>query len=136
MYSSQFDGNAAFSGGGFMPSQTTQGPGQFFSPSKNRDAQSLLPLTIKQINNVFQSTDDKSNLIVDGVDVNNVSLVGRVCDKAGGITEITFILDDGSGRIECNKWIQESVDANEMDRIRHAFMLQWLDFLLSMQCVY
>lgn len=31
---SQFDGSAAFSGGGFMPSQTTQAPDPSFSPSK------------------------------------------------------------------------------------------------------
>ncbi|KAJ1433479.1 Nucleic acid-binding, OB-fold [Sesbania bispinosa] len=104
MYSSQFDGNAAFSGGGFMPSQATQGPDTSPFPSKNRDAQSLLPLTIKQIHDAAQSSDDKANLIIDGVDVNNVTLVGRVCNKAGRITDVTFVLDDGTGRIECNKW--------------------------------
>ncbi|KAI4335413.1 hypothetical protein L6164_014058 [Bauhinia variegata] len=117
MYTSQFDGNAAFSGGGFMPSQTNQGPDSSFTPSRNRDAQSLLPLTIKQINDAVQSTDDKSNLIVDGVEVNNVTLVGRMCNKVGRITDITFTLDDGTGRMECNKWVQESVDTIEVDRI-------------------
>ncbi|KAK7388521.1 hypothetical protein VNO78_23339 [Psophocarpus tetragonolobus] len=114
---SQFDGNAAFSGGGFMPSQTTQGTDPSFMPSKNRDAQSLLPLTVKQIYDAFQSSDDKTNLIVDGVDINNVTLVGRVCNKVGRITDVTFVLDDGTGRIECNKWLQEAVDANEAEGI-------------------
>lgn len=41
---------------------------------QNRDAQSLLPLTIKQIKDAVQSNDDKTNLIIDGVDVNNVRL--------------------------------------------------------------
>ncbi|KAK7265254.1 hypothetical protein RJT34_32872 [Clitoria ternatea] len=119
MYSSasQFDGNAAFSGGGFMPSQATQGPDRSPFPSKNRDAQSLLPLTVKQISDAFQSSDEKTNLIVDGVDVNNVTLVGRVCNKAGRITDVTFLLDDGTGRIECNKWLQEAVDMNEAEGI-------------------
>ncbi|OIV99788.1 hypothetical protein TanjilG_26126 [Lupinus angustifolius] len=117
MYStSQFDGNAAFSGGGFMPSQATQATDSS-SFSRNRDAQSLLPLTVKQINDAFQSSDDKTNLIIDGVDVNNVTLVGRVCNKAGRITDVTFVLDDGTGRIECNKWLQEAVDSNEVDGI-------------------
>ncbi|RDX90386.1 Replication protein A 32 kDa subunit B, partial [Mucuna pruriens] len=115
--SSQFDGNAAFSGGGFMPTQATQGPDPSFLSSKNRDAQSLLPLTVKQINDAFQSSDDKTNLIVDGVDVNNVTLVGRVCNKAGRITDITFVLDDGTGRIDCNKWLQEAADTNEAEGI-------------------
>lgn len=34
MYGSQFDGSAAFSGGGFMPSQATQTPDPAFSPAK------------------------------------------------------------------------------------------------------
>ncbi|KAK7329782.1 hypothetical protein VNO77_23961 [Canavalia gladiata] len=119
MYSSasQFDGNAAFSGGGFMPTQTTQGPDSSFFPSKNRDAQSLLPLTVKQINDAFQSSDDKTNLIIDGVDVNNITLVGRICNKAGRITDVTFVLDDGTGRIDCNKWLQEAADTNEAEGI-------------------
>ncbi|KAJ7955787.1 replication protein A 32 kDa subunit A-like [Quillaja saponaria] len=117
MYSGQFDGNAAFSGGGFMPSQATQAPDPSSAPFKNRDAQSLLPLTVKQINDAFQSSDDNANLLVDGVDVNNVTLVGRVSNKAGRITDITFVLDDGTGRIECTKWVQEAVDTNEVDGI-------------------
>lgn len=38
----------------------------------------MLPLTVKQINDAFLSSDDKSNFVIDGVDVNNVSL-GLVC---------------------------------------------------------
>ncbi|RHN74236.1 putative RNA-dependent RNA polymerase, eukaryotic-type [Medicago truncatula] len=34
MNMSQFDGNATFTGGGFMPSQTTQGANSPFTPSK------------------------------------------------------------------------------------------------------
>ncbi|KAG4929671.1 hypothetical protein JHK82_046742 [Glycine max] len=100
MYSSpsQFDGNAAFSGGGFMPSQTTQGPDSSLVPSKNRDAQSLLPLTVKQIYDA-------------------VTLVGRVSNKTGRITDVTFVLDDGTGRIECSKWLHEAVDTNEAEAI-------------------
>lgn len=45
---------------------------------QNRDVQALLPLTVKQINDAFLSSDDKSNFVIDGVDVNNVSL-GLVC---------------------------------------------------------
>ncbi|KAG6705741.1 hypothetical protein I3842_07G195200 [Carya illinoinensis] len=117
MYGSQFDGSAAFSGGGFMPSQATQAPDPSFSPSKNRDIQSLLPLTVKQINEAFLSSEDKSNFTIDGVDVNNVTLVGMVCNRTGRVTDVTFMLDDGTGRVECNKWVQESADSNEVEGI-------------------
>lgn len=39
---------------------------------QNRDAQALLPLTVKQISEAFQASDDKANFLIDGVDVNNV----------------------------------------------------------------
>ncbi|KAL2960880.1 hypothetical protein AAZX31_17G060800 [Glycine max] len=65
----------------------------------------------------MQSSDDRINLIVDGVDVTNVTLVGRVSNKTGRITDVTFVLDDGTGRIECSKWLHEAVDTNEAEAI-------------------
>ncbi|XP_059637317.1 replication protein A 32 kDa subunit B-like isoform X2 [Cornus florida] len=117
MYASQFDGNAAFSGGGFMPSQATQSADPSFSPAKNRDSQPLLPLTVKQISEAFQSSDDKSNFLIDGVDVNNVTLVGMVLNKAERVTDVSFAIDDGTGRIDCNRWVNEAVDTKEMEAI-------------------
>ncbi|XP_015876480.2 replication protein A 32 kDa subunit A isoform X2 [Ziziphus jujuba] len=117
MYGSQFDGSAAFSGGGFMPSQATQTPDPAFSPSKNRDIQALLPLTVKQISDAYVSGNEKSEFVIDGVDVSNVKLVGMVRDKAGRITDFTFVLDDRTGRIDCNKWSHEPIDTNEMEGI-------------------
>ncbi|KAL2554221.1 Replication protein A 32 kDa subunit B [Forsythia ovata] len=114
---SQFDGNAAFSGGGFMPSQATQTADHSFSPAKNRDAQSLLPLTVKQISEAFQASDDKVNFLIDGVDVNNVKLLGMLYDKAERITDVSFVLDDGTGRIDCHRWVNEAVDTKEMELV-------------------
>ncbi|KAF8400290.1 hypothetical protein HHK36_013587 [Tetracentron sinense] len=115
MFSSQFDGNAAFSGGGFMPSQATQNADYGASPAKNRDTQGLLPLTVKQMNEAFLSSDDKSNFVVDGVDV---TLVGIVFNKAERVTDVTFTIDDGTGRIDCHRWVNEAVDTKEMEEIQ------------------
>ncbi|XP_022036577.1 replication protein A 32 kDa subunit B isoform X2 [Helianthus annuus] len=105
MYDNEFDGTAAFSGGGFMPPPAAQTADP--SPSvftEKRDAKRLLPLTVNQIN--------------DGVDVNNVKLVGMVLNKAeGSVNEIRFVLDDGTGRIDCLKWVNEPVDIKEMEPI-------------------
>ncbi|XP_057496011.1 replication protein A 32 kDa subunit B-like isoform X3 [Actinidia eriantha] len=116
MYGSQFDGNAAFAGGGFMP-QSTQSADPSFSPAKNRDTQPLVPLTVKQISQAFQSSDDKSNFLIDGIDVNNATLVGMVFNKAERITDVSFVLDDGTGRIDCIRWVNEAVDTKEMEEI-------------------
>lgn len=114
----QFDGNAAFSGGGFMPSQTTQTAADpFFSPTKNRDSQPLTPLTVKQIREAFQSSDDKTNFLIDGVDVNNVKLVGMMLNKAERVTDVSFVIDDGTGRIDCYRWVNEAVDTREVGNV-------------------
>ncbi|CAK7337569.1 unnamed protein product [Dovyalis caffra] len=103
--SSQFDGSAAaFMGGGFMPTQTAQPPSDSssFSISKNREARCLFPLTVKQINSL--ASNDESNFIIDGAEVNNVTIVGRVSHKEDKTSEYTFLVDDGTGQIECTKW--------------------------------
>ncbi|XP_071725403.1 replication protein A 32 kDa subunit A-like [Rutidosis leptorrhynchoides] len=116
---SQFDGNAVFSGGGFMPpSQATQNTESAIPVfSKNRETQTLIPLTVNQILKASQSNDDKVNLIIDGVDVNNVRLVGMVCNKIERVTDVSFHLDDGTGDIECNRWVHDPIDTKEMDAI-------------------
>ncbi|KAK1434791.1 hypothetical protein QVD17_00544 [Tagetes erecta] len=118
MYGNDFDGSAAFSGGGFMPSQATQTTDPFPSVlSKHRDTQTLVPLTASQINKALLSNDDKVNFLIDGVDVNNVKLVGMVLNKAERVTDISFVLDDGTGRVDCNRWVHEQVDTKEMESI-------------------
>ncbi|KAJ0974376.1 hypothetical protein J5N97_016341 [Dioscorea zingiberensis] len=118
MYASQHDGGAAlFSGGGFMPSQATQTPESGFS--KSRGVQGVIPLTVKQISEAYHSNDDKSNFIVDGVEAGNVRLLGLVMNKAERVTDVTFTLDDGTGRIDVNRWVNETSDTNEMAVIQN-----------------
>ncbi|KAH6802797.1 Replication protein A [Perilla frutescens var. frutescens] len=121
---SQFDGNAAFSGGGFMPSQTTQTADPSFSPAKSRDTQGLLPLTVKQISEAFQASDDKANFLIDGVDVNNVKLVGMLFEKTERVTDVSFVLDDGTGRIDCHRWVNEAIDTKEMELLSNGMYVK------------
>ncbi|XP_031108283.1 replication protein A 32 kDa subunit A-like isoform X1 [Ipomoea triloba] len=111
---SQFDSFAAFSGGGFVPSQSTQGPDASLSSAKSRDQTPLLPLTMKQISQAVQSSNDKSSFLIDGIDVSNVRVVGMAFKKAERVTDVSFVIDDGTGRIECNRWLNDSVDNNEV----------------------
>ncbi|KAJ6799572.1 replication protein A 32 kDa subunit B-like [Iris pallida] len=116
MYGNQFDGGSSslFSGGGFMPSQATQAHDYSSSSTKVRGAQGVLPLTVKQISEAYHSNDDKSNFAVDGIDASNVRLMGLVMSKAERITDVSFTLDDGTGRIDVNRWVNETSDTNEM----------------------
>ncbi|KAL5974014.1 hypothetical protein ACLOJK_030676 [Asimina triloba] len=124
MYSNQYDGNSLFSGGGFMPSQATQSTDSGFSPAKNRSNQCLLPLTVKQISDAFQSSDDKSNFIIDGVEVNNITLVGMVMNKVEKVTDVNFTLDDGTGRIDIHRWVNDAAESNEMAAIMNGMYVR------------
>uniref|UniRef100_A0A0A9CJ33 OB domain-containing protein n=1 Tax=Arundo donax TaxID=35708 RepID=A0A0A9CJ33_ARUDO len=61
-----------------------------------------------------QASDDKSNFAVNGVEVSTVRLVGRILNKVERVTDVAFILDDGTGRIDVNRWENESSDTKEM----------------------
>lgn len=130
MYSGDFDGSAAFSGGGFMPSQATQTHDSSYSPSKKRDVRTLIPLTVKQLSS---ASSGESNFSIDGVDLNTVVLVGRVCNKDNKLTEFSFIIDDGTGRIECIKWVHERVDSDEGDVIMPGMYVRVHGMLKSIQ---
>lgn len=108
--------NSLFGGGGFMPSQSTAAPesGGGGSLSKGRNAQTLLPLTVKQIMDAAQASDDKSNFAINGVEVSTIRLVGRMLGKVERVTDVAFILDDGTGKIDVNRWENESSDTKEM----------------------
>ncbi|KAL6899553.1 hypothetical protein ACP4OV_006211 [Aristida adscensionis] len=100
--------NSLFGGGGFMPSQSTgvtdAGGAGGSGLSKNRNAQTLLPLTVKQIMDAAQASDDRSNFAVNGVEVSTVRLVGRMLNRVDRVTDVQFTLDDGTGRIDVNRW--------------------------------
>ncbi|XP_039016903.1 replication protein A 32 kDa subunit B-like [Hibiscus syriacus] len=114
MQANGFDGNAAFSGGGFMPSQATQSVPDRPS-SKNSDTRCLIPLTVKQLKDL--SRGGESGISIDGVDVNNIVLVGMVSKIDNAVSVCTFRVDDGTGWVECTKWIHEHVDSAEVDVI-------------------
>ncbi|XP_050215530.1 replication protein A 32 kDa subunit B isoform X2 [Mercurialis annua] len=116
--SNEFDGSAAaFMGGGFMPSQATQpsDSSSSFPNSRNRDSRCLLPLTVKTI--LELQSNDESNFVIDGVEVSTVTIVGRVSLKEDKASEYTFLVDDGTGQIECIRWVQERIDTEEVEGI-------------------
>ncbi|KAH9805918.1 Replication protein A 32 kDa subunit B [Citrus sinensis] len=115
MYSGEFDGAAAFSGGGFMPSQATTVPDPSSSFSKNRNVRTLLPMTVKQLSEL--SSNDESSASIDGADVNTITVVGIVCDMQDKEPQFIFLIDDGTGRIECSRWAHEQMEFNEVNQI-------------------
>ncbi|CAL9106784.1 unnamed protein product [Musa acuminata var. zebrina] len=113
-----------FTGTAFMPTPGTQIAADPLSPAKNRGSQGVLPLTAKQIAAAYHSGVDKSALSIDGIDVTNVRLLGLVMNKVERVTDVTFTLDDGTGRIDINRWINEAPDANEVTAIQNGIYVK------------
>ncbi|GLT76676.1 hypothetical protein SLA2020_483210 [Shorea laevis] len=132
--SSQFDAPSAFSGGGFMPSQAQPSQPASSTPSKSRDSQGLIPVTVKQISESYQSGDEKSNFVINGVDVTNVTVVGMLFDRrARSFNDIRFHLDDGTGRLECVRWVTENFETRQMDEIEEGKYVRVNGHLQSFQ---
>ncbi|KAJ6697653.1 REPLICATION PROTEIN A-RELATED, partial [Salix purpurea] len=126
--SSQFDATSAFSGGGFMPSQSTQLTDSTPSPAKSRNSLGVVPVTVKQISQASQSGDEKSSFVINGVDVTNVTVVGMVFDKAEKSTDVSFLIDDGTGRIGCRRWVTENFDKLEMEAVQDGMYVRLVAF--------
>ncbi|KAG8372372.1 hypothetical protein BUALT_Bualt12G0059400 [Buddleja alternifolia] len=105
--SSQFDG--------FVSTQSTQSTDPSPTSAKSRDDQPMYPVTVKQIIEATPSADDKSNFVIEGVDVYNVKLVGMVYNKSERVTDVSFVIDDGTGRFGCNRWVNDSQDTKEVE---------------------
>ncbi|ESR66604.1 hypothetical protein CICLE_v10009206mg [Citrus x clementina] len=131
MYSGEFDGAAAFAGGGFMPSQATTVPDPSSSFSKNRNVRTLLPMTVKQLSEL--SSNDESSASIDGADVNTITVVGIVCDMQDKEPQFIFLIDDGTGRIECSRWAHEQMEFNEVNQISKGMYVRVYGHLKAFQ---
>ncbi|PPD88027.1 hypothetical protein GOBAR_DD15019 [Gossypium barbadense] len=79
MQANEFDGNAAFAGGGFMPFQATQtAPDRPSSSSKNSDARCLTPVTVKQLKDLSKVGEIHEHVDSVEVDVLSVGMYVRV----------------------------------------------------------
>lgn len=129
-----------------MPlSQTDFSPSQFTSsqnaaadsttPSKMRGASSTMPLTVKQVVDAQQSgTGDKgAPFIVNGVEMANIRLVGMVNAKVERTTDVTFTLDDGTGRLDFIRWVNDASDSFETAAIQNGMYIAVIGSLKGLQ---
>jgi hypothetical protein len=81
----------------------------------NREKQSLLPLTIYQVATATQDQPDDS-FKVDGQELSQVQLVGCVVEMAKQSTNITYQIEDSTGRMEVKQWVNEDDSIFEVNR--------------------
>ncbi|CAN6245518.1 unnamed protein product [Urochloa humidicola] len=118
-----------FSGSQFTSSQNAAADST--TPSKMRSASSTMPLTVKQIADAQQSgTGEKgAPFMVDGVETANIRLVGMVNGKAERTTDVTFTLDDGTGRIDFIRWVNDAADSAETAAIQNGMYVSVIGIL-------
>lgn len=106
-------------GGGFMAdgdgkfgSQPGFSQSQSPSVARKRDEQSLVPVTIKQIKAAEQRD---SKFKIDGKDINQVTLLGAILSVEIQPTNIMYLLDDGSGKINVRLYVDVDGDAKALE---------------------
>ncbi|RKO99044.1 hypothetical protein CXG81DRAFT_7924, partial [Caulochytrium protostelioides] len=66
----------------------------------------LRSVTIKQI--LHAQTDEASRLLIDGQEVKNICIVGRVEVMRASASHTFFSVTDGTGTIEVRRWLQQN----------------------------
>ncbi|KAG2623057.1 replication protein A 32 kDa subunit A-like [Panicum virgatum] len=105
------------------------------TPSKMRGASSTMPLTVKQIADAHQSgTGEKgAPFVVDGVETANIRLVGMVNGKTERTTDVSFTLDDGTGRLDFIRWVNDTSDSSETAAIQNGMYVSVIGSLKGLQ---
>ncbi|KAF0934558.1 hypothetical protein E2562_025653 [Oryza meyeriana var. granulata] len=123
----------------FSPSQFTSSQNaaaDSTTPSKTRGASSTMPLTVKQISEAQQSgnTGDKgAPFVVDGVETANVKLVGLVSGKTERNTDVSFTIDDGTGRLDFIRWVNDASDSAETAAVQNGMYVSVIGSLKGLQ---
>ncbi|GAA5954000.1 hypothetical protein JCM3765_000720 [Sporobolomyces pararoseus] len=92
-------------GGGFLAnSQASQS-----SPAGGKKAGStaLRPVTIHQVISASQAFGD-AEFVIDGAEVKEVTLVACIRSVNISTTQATFLIEDGTGQIDCRMWIENA----------------------------
>uniref|UniRef100_A0A0E0K791 Replication protein A C-terminal domain-containing protein n=1 Tax=Oryza punctata TaxID=4537 RepID=A0A0E0K791_ORYPU len=139
----------------FSPSQFTSSQNaaaDSTTPSKSRGASSTMPLTVKQISEAQQSGsagEKGAPFVVDGVETANVCkcnmgtpspcpplsvrLVGLVSGKTERNTDVSFTIDDGTGRLDFIRWVNDAADSAETAAVQNGMYVSVIGSLKGLQ---
>ncbi|KAI3436764.1 hypothetical protein D9Q98_006176 [Chlorella vulgaris] len=120
MYGGGGDAGASqFNGAGFMPSQAGNAGGGGGSGKKNYDSkqQTLRAVTIRQLHEALSSHKDDT-LMLDGKEMTNITLLGKVLSSNEQGLTYGLKIDDGTGRADVKIWISD--DDSEVEKQRRA----------------
>ncbi|THH26464.1 hypothetical protein EUX98_g7719 [Antrodiella citrinella] len=108
-----YPNGGAGGGGGYM----SGGGSQFNSPSgqarqRSSVAQSLRPLTIKQVYSATQAHTDAEWMLEEN-ELGHITVVAQVMEIKKQTTNSVYTIEDGSGRIEARHWVDSTMEDDE-----------------------
>ncbi|GAA5965293.1 hypothetical protein JCM8115_002243 [Rhodotorula mucilaginosa] len=104
----------SYAGGGFMAGGSQGGASQS-SPGggeKRTGTNALRPVTIAQVINATQSFAE-SEFYIDGAEVKDVTVVACIRNIASTSTQITLLIEDGTGQIDARLWKNPNEEENQ-----------------------
>ena len=111
---SQYGGGAGQApAGGFMQVDNST-PGPETTSDKNR--QSLIPVTIKQLKNALAVANGENGFTLDGRDLHQVTVVGLIMHADEQQTNLQYQIDDGTDTIMVKKWTDADAPDDEAER--------------------
>ncbi|KAK9762905.1 Replication factor A protein 2 [Basidiobolus ranarum] len=109
-------------GGGFTTHSTENtgfsSPGITDSPSSKRESsnnQTLSPVTIKQLLGADQATPD-APFKIDNVEITQVTFVGVIRSVSEQSTNVSFVVEDGTGSVDIRMFINDDSDFQAQKR--------------------
>mmetsp|Transcript_21551 Transcript_21551/g.25952 ORF Transcript_21551/g.25952 Transcript_21551/m.25952 type:complete len:223 (-) Transcript_21551:326-994(-) len=113
---SAYNGASQFAGGGFMSSQggadNGVSPTQGAKGGGRAKSESLTPLTVRQLHLALEASMEDS-FTVDGEEVNNLTLVGKIVSSQASSTSMQYTLDDSTGKVPVRFWLDQSSGADK-----------------------
>jgi len=106
-----FGGGAA--AGGFMQVDNST-PDGAAKGEKNR--QSLIPVTIKQLKNAPTLSNGEQGFSIDGRDLYQVTVCGLIMSADEQTTSVQYMVDDGTDTVMVKKWVDQDQDDGEQER--------------------
>lgn len=82
----------------------------------NKDRQSLIPATIKQLKNAPSMPSGEQGFSLDGRDLYQVTIVGLIMSADEQTTNLQYTIDDGTDTIMVKMWLDSEADDASAER--------------------
>ncbi|GAA5977958.1 hypothetical protein JCM10908_004176 [Rhodotorula pacifica] len=106
----------SYAGGGFMAGGSQGGSQSSPGEGKRTGTSALRPVTIAQVASASQSFAE-SEFFIDGAEVKDVTVVACIRNVANTTSQVTLLIEDGTGQIDARLW----KDPNEAENLPDDF---------------